>query len=74
MLEDNDSERSVINPSFIIMTMHHVQVETKGCLYPEDEADGGHSRCGHDFGTVGHEVQQGGHDALRSVVKLVTHQ
>lgn len=40
--------------------------------YPEDEADGGHSRCGHDFGTVGHKVQQCGHDALCSVVKLVT--
>lgn len=50
-----------------------------GCLrkpinspYPEDEADDGHSRRGHDFSTVGHKVQQYGHDALRSVVKLVT--
>lgn len=42
--------------------------------HPQDEADGGHSRRGHDFGTVGHEVQQRGHDALRPVVKLVTQQ
>lgn len=40
--------------------------------YPQDEADGGHARRGHDFGTVGHEVEQRGHDALRSMVKLVT--
>lgn len=39
--------------------------------HPEDEADGGHSRRGHDFGAVGHEVEQDGHDALCSVVKLV---
>lgn len=38
--------------------------------YPEDEADGSHSRRGNDFGTVGHKVQQCGHDALSSVVKL----
>ena len=40
--------------------------------YPEDEADGDHPGCGHDFGAVGHEVQQSGHDALCSVVKLVS--
>lgn len=40
--------------------------------YSQDEADGGHSGRGHDFGAVGHQVQQRGHDALRSVVKLVT--
>lgn len=40
--------------------------------YSQNEADGGHSGCGHDFGAVGHQVQQRGHDALGSMVKLVT--
>lgn len=51
-------QRNHINPLFLVP-------------YPQDEADGGHSRRGHDFGTVGHEIQQRGHDALCSVVKLV---
>lgn len=42
--------------------------------YPENEADDGRARRGHDLGTVGHEVQQRGHDALCRVVKLVTQQ
>lgn len=35
-----------INSIFCVMTAH-----------PENEVDGSHSRCGHDFGTVGHKVQ-----------------
>lgn len=42
--------------------------------HPEDEADGGHPRRGHDLGAVGHEVQQDGHDALGAVVELVPQQ
>jgi hypothetical protein len=36
-----------------------------------DEADGEHPGRGHDFGTVGDEVEKDGHDGLRSMVKLV---
>lgn len=60
----------------------YLMISSYGCLselpslvksssYPEDEANGGHSRRGHDFGTVGHQVEQRGHDALRSMVELV---
>lgn len=52
----------------------HMKRSLCSTSHPQDEADGGHSRRGHDFGTVGHEVQQRGHDALRPVVKLVTQQ
>lgn len=37
--------------------------------YSEDEADGGHARRGHDFGTVGHQVEEGRHDGLGGVVE-----
>lgn len=42
--------------------------------YPENEADDGRPRRGHDFGTVGHKVEQSGHDALCCMIKLVTQQ
>lgn len=42
--------------------------------YSENEADDGRPRRGHDFGTVGHKVEQRGHDALCCVIKLVTQQ
>lgn len=37
--------------------------------YSEDEADGGHAGGGHDFGTVGDQVEEDRHGGLRSVVK-----
>lgn len=42
--------------------------------YSEDEADDGRPRRGHDFGTVGHKVEQRGHDALCCMIKLVAQQ
>lgn len=42
--------------------------------HPENEADDGGAGRGHDFGAVGHEVEQYGHDALCCVVELVTQQ
>lgn len=37
--------------------------------YSEDEADGGHAGGGHDFGTVGDQVEESWHDGLRRVVE-----
>lgn len=37
--------------------------------YSEDEADCGHAWRGHDFGTVGNQVKEGGHDGLGCVVE-----
>lgn len=37
--------------------------------YSEDEADGSHPGGGHDFGTVGDQVEEDRHGGLGSVVK-----
>lgn len=45
---------------------HHL---SKAATYSEDEADGGHSGGGHDFGTVGDQVEEDRHDGLCRVVE-----
>lgn len=42
--------------------------------YSENEADDHHSGRGHDFGAVGHQVEQRGHDAFSPVVKFIPQQ
>lgn len=37
--------------------------------YSEDEADDGHAGGGHDFGTVGDQVEQDGHGGLGRMVE-----
>lgn len=37
--------------------------------YSEDEADGSHPGGGHDFGTVGDQVEEDRHGGLGSMVK-----
>lgn len=37
--------------------------------YSEDETDGSHPGGGHDFGTVGDQVEQDGHGGLGSMVE-----
>lgn len=37
--------------------------------YSEDETDGGHPGGGHDFGTVGDQVEQDRHGGLGGVVE-----
>lgn len=37
--------------------------------YSEDETDGSHPGGGHDFGTVGDQVEQDGHGGLSSMVE-----
>lgn len=39
--------------------------------YSEDEMDGGHAGCGHDFGTVGDQVEEYWHDGLCCVIEPV---
>lgn len=39
--------------------------------HPYDDADGWNTGGGHDFGTVGDEVEQDGNDGLRSMVKFI---
>lgn len=45
------------------------QSDKEVATYSEDESDGGHARGGHDFGTVGDQVEQDGHSGLSRVVK-----
>lgn len=45
---------------------HHL---SKAATYSEDEADGGHAGGGHDFGTVGDQVEEDRHDGLCRVVE-----
>lgn len=40
--------------------------------HPYDDADSGHTGGGHDFGTVGDEVEQDRNDCLRSMVEFIT--
>lgn len=44
-------------------------MRSRSSTYSEDEADGGHARRGHDFGTVGDQVEENGHDGLCGVVE-----
>lgn len=44
-------------------------VSEGAATYSEDEADGGHAGGGHDFGTVGDQVEQNGHGGLGRVVE-----
>lgn len=39
--------------------------------HPYDDADGRHAGGGHDFGTVGNEVEQDGDDGFRSMVEFI---
>lgn len=41
----------------------------RAATYSEDEADGGHARGGHHFGTVGDQVEEDGHGGLGRVVE-----
>lgn len=45
------------------------QRDEGAATYSEDEADGGHAGGGHDFGTVGDQVEQDGHGGLGRVVE-----
>ena len=49
--------------------MGFFDVVRKAPTYSKDETDGGHAGGGHDFGTVGDQVEEGGHDSLRCVVE-----
>lgn len=61
-------------------TRQHLQTSSEGhrllalVSYSENEADDGNPGRGHDLGTVGHEVEQRGHDALCCMVELVAQQ
>lgn len=39
--------------------------------HPYDDADSQHTRGGHDFGTVGDEVEKDGNDGFCSMVKFI---
>lgn len=60
--------------TFLQAEVSKCALEVAWRTYPENEPDDGRARRGHDFGAVGHEVEQRGHDALRCVIKLVAQQ
>ncbi len=45
--------------------------ERVGKTHPYDDADSRHTGGGHDFGTVGDEVEQDRNDGLRSMVEFI---
>lgn len=52
-----------------MLPQYHRRDLRKAAAYSEDEADGGHAGGGHDFGTVGNQVEEDRHGGLCRVVE-----
>lgn len=52
-----------------MLPQYHRRHLRKAATYSEDEADGGHAGGGHDFGTVGDQVEEDRHGGLCRVVE-----
>lgn len=67
--QTNNITLKVITITTQLLNFSNTESSNKNPTHSEDEADGGHARGGHDFGTVGDQVEKGRHGGLCCVVE-----